>query len=77
MRHRLQWFIHLETYDLSREMSTPPILLTPPTLHIHVPIEDILKASDRYATVAINPNHNTDPNPKPITLTLTLRTLVT
>jgi len=75
MRHRLQWFIHLGTYDLSREMSTPPIVLTPPTLHI--PIEDILKASDRYATVAINPNHNTDPNPKPITLTLTLRTLVT
>ena len=28
MRHRLQWFIHLQTHGLDREMSTPPTLLT-------------------------------------------------
>ena len=26
MRHRLQWFFHLQTYGLDRDMSTPPTL---------------------------------------------------
>ena len=26
MRHRLQWFIHLRTHGLDKEMSTPPTL---------------------------------------------------
>jgi len=26
MRHRLQWFIHLQARGLDREMSTPPTL---------------------------------------------------
>jgi len=27
MRHRLQWFIHLRTHGLDKQMSTPPTLL--------------------------------------------------
>jgi len=27
MRHRLQWFIHLQAHDLDREMSISPTLL--------------------------------------------------
>ena len=28
VRHRLQWFIHLQAHGLDRETSTPPTLLT-------------------------------------------------
>ena len=26
MRHRLQWFLHMQAYGLDREMSTSPML---------------------------------------------------
>jgi len=26
MRHKLQWFMHLQAHDLDREMSSPPKL---------------------------------------------------